>query len=175
MKTGIEYARGESVIFIDADGTYPTDAIPRIIEALESCDAVYCSRASGRDNITRLHQLGNALFQGIMRHVYRFEPSDYATGLYGMKKRHLQKMGISSRGFDIEPEIAIKACRMKLKIRDIPIQYQPRKGQTKLSGFSAGFGHLRTMVKLLLWSPRQRQEWDSSRQLSSRPHTARSV
>jgi hypothetical protein len=124
-----------------------------MIEALKSCDAVYCSRASGRDNIPRLNQLGNALFQGIMRHVYRFEARDYATGLYGIKKRHLQKMRISSRGFAIDPEIAIKACQMKLKIHDIPIHYSPRIGQTKLSGFNAGFDHLRTMVRLLLWTP----------------------
>ena len=151
MKTGLRYARGESVIFIDADGTYPADAIPRVTEALESCDAVYCSRASGRENIPRFNRLGNAVFQGIMRRVYHFEPRDYSTGLYGMKKRHLQKMGISSTGFAIEPEIAIKACRMNLRIRDIPIHYQQRIGQTKLSGFNAGVDHLRTMTKLLFW------------------------
>ena len=154
MKTGIRHARGESVIFIDADATYPTDAVPLMIQALESCDAVYCSRASGRDNIPRFNRLGNAVFQGIMRHIYRFDPCDYATGLYGMKKRHLQEMRISSSGFAIEPEIAIKACRMKLMIRDIPIQYHQRIGQPKLSGFNAGLDHLRTMVKLLLWRPR---------------------
>ena len=151
MKTGLRHAHGESVIFIDADGTYPADAIPRMTEALESCDAVYCSRASGRDNIPRLNRIGNALFQGIMRHVYHFEACDYATGMYGMKKRHLQKMRISSRGFAIEPEIAIKACRMKLKVYDIPIHYQPRIGQAKLSGFNAGIDHLRTMTTLLFW------------------------
>jgi hypothetical protein len=48
---------------------------------------------------------------------------------------------------------------MNLKIHDIPIHYQPRIGQTKLSGFNAGFDHLRTMMKLLLWSPGQRHEW----------------
>ena len=161
MKTGVRHARGDSVIFIDADGTYPTDAIPRMIEALESCDVVYCSRVSGRGNIPVPNRLGNALFQGIMRHVYCFEACDYATGLYGIKKRHLQKMRISSSGWAIEPEIAIKACRMKLKIHDIPIHYHPRIGQTKLSGFNAGIDHLRTMMKLLLWSPKQRYEWDS--------------
>jgi glycosyltransferase involved in cell wall biosynthesis len=153
MKTGLRYARGESVIFIDADGTYPTDVIPQMTEALESCDAVYCSRASGRDNIPRFNRLGNTVFQGIMRHIYRFEASDYATGLYGMKKRHLQKMKISSGGFAIEPEIAAKASRMKLKMHDIPIHYRERIGQTKLSGFHAGLDHLRTMAKLLFWRP----------------------
>jgi glycosyltransferase involved in cell wall biosynthesis len=153
MKTGIRHALGESVIFIDADGTYPTDAIPRMTEALKSCDAVYCSRASGRDNIPRFNRLGNAVFQGIVRRVYHFEPRDYATGLYGMKKRHLQKMRISSRGFAIDPEIAIKACRMRLKMHEIRIQYHPRIGQAKLSGLNAGLDHLRTMMKLLFWRP----------------------
>jgi glycosyltransferase involved in cell wall biosynthesis len=153
MKTGLRYAHGESVIFIDADGTYPTDAIPRMSEALKTCDAVYCSRASGRDNIPRFNRLGNAVFQGIMRRVYRFEASDYSTGLYGMKKRHLQKMRISSNGFAIEPEIAIKACRMRLKMHEIHIHYHQRIGQTKLSGLNAGIDHLRTMTKLLFWRP----------------------
>jgi glycosyltransferase involved in cell wall biosynthesis len=153
MKTGIRHALGESVIFIDADGTYPTDAIPRMTEALKSCDAVYCSRASGRDNIPRFNRLGNALFQGIMRYVYHFEPGDYATGLYGMKTRYLQKMRVSSDGFAVEPEIAIKACRMKLKIHEIPVHYRERIGQPKLSGFNAGIDHLWTMTKLLFWRP----------------------
>jgi hypothetical protein len=153
MKTGISHARGDGVIFIDADGTYPTDAVPRMAEALESWDAVYCSRASGRDNIPRFNRLGNAVFQGIMRHIYGFEACDYATGLYGMKKHHLQEMKISSSGFAIEPEIAIKACRMRLKIREIPIQYRQRIGEPKLSGLDAGLDHLRTMTKLLLWRP----------------------
>jgi glycosyltransferase involved in cell wall biosynthesis len=153
MKTGLRHARGESVIFIDADGTYPTDAIPSMIEALESCDAVYGSRASGRDNIPRFNRLGNAVFQGIMKRVYHFEPRDYATGLYGMKKRHLQRMRISSTGFAVEPEIAIKACRMRLKMHEICIQYHPRIGQSKLSGLNAGIAHLRTMTRLLVWRP----------------------
>jgi glycosyltransferase involved in cell wall biosynthesis len=153
MKTGLRYAHGENVIFIDADGTYPTDVIPRMTEALESCDVVYCSRASGRDHIPRFNRLGNAIFQGIMRHVYRFKGSDYSTGLYGIKRAHLHRMNISSEGFAVEPEIAVKACRMNLRIREIPIHYQQRVGQSKLSSFNAGVDHLRTMAKLLFWRP----------------------
>jgi glycosyltransferase involved in cell wall biosynthesis len=153
MKTGVRHARGDSVIFIDADGTYPTEVIPHMVEELAFSDVVYCSRAGGRDNIPRLNRLGNAFFQSVLKYIYGFAACDYSTGLYGIRKRHLQKMRIQSRGFSIEPEIAIKATRMKLKMHDIPIQYQPRIGKPKLCGFSAGFEHLKIIFRLLLWRP----------------------
>jgi glycosyltransferase involved in cell wall biosynthesis len=157
MLTGVRHARGEHVIFIDADGTYPPEVIPQMIHALESCEAVYCSRTGGRDNIPRMNRLGNAMFQSIMKHAYGFSASDYATGLYGIRKHHLQRMDLSSTGFAIEPEIAIKASRMNLKVRDIPVQYEQRIGKAKLCGLSAGWQHLKIMAKLAAWHPKQRE------------------
>ena len=155
MLTGIRHARGGSVIFIDADGTYPPEAIPQMLQALESYEAVYCSRTKGRENIPRMNQLGNALFQSFMKYVYGFRGSDYATGLYGIRKCHLESMNVRSRGFAIEPEIAIKASRMKLKVCEIPIQYEERIGETKLNGLKAGWLHLKVMVSLASWRPRR--------------------
>ena len=75
---------------------------------------------------------------------------NHCTGLYGMRKKHLERMDIVSRGFSIEPEIAIKASRMKLKMHDIPIEYQPRRGKAKLCSFKAGWGHLKTILRASL-------------------------
>ena len=153
MLTGIRHARGDSVIFIDADGTYPPEAIPQMVQALKSSEAVYCSRVTGRGNIPRMNRLGNAIFQSLMMHVFGFRASDYSTGLYGIRKSHLQRMEVHSRGFAIEPEIGIKVSRMNLKVRDIPIRYEPRIGQAKLVGLKAGWQHLKIMAKLASWHP----------------------
>lgn len=155
MLTGVRHARGDLVIFIDADGTYPPEAIPGMTEALETCDLVYGSRATGRDNIPLFNQLGNAVFQGIMRRIYRFQAGDYSTGLYGIRKCCLSRMGISSGGFAIEPEIAIKASRMKLRVREIPVRYESRIGETKLHSWKAGWQHLKIMARLGAWRPGQ--------------------
>ncbi len=151
MKTGISHSLGENVIFIDADGTYPVGAIPRMIEALKSCDAVYGSRANGRQNIPRFNRLGNTIFQNMMKYIYGFKASDYSTGLYGVKKHYLDMMEIKSGGFNIEVEIAIKASRMKLQVKEILVDYLPRLGTSKLCGWKVGVGHLKTMASHLAW------------------------
>lgn len=158
MMTGVRHARGDYVIFIDADGTYPASSIPRMIDGLDSHDVVYCPRRRGRANIPFLNRVGNKLFQKTIKYVYSFPGRDYCTGLYGLRRRHLERMNIVSRGFSIEPEIAIKASRMKLKMHDIPIEYQQRRGKAKLCSFKAGWGHLKTIAGLLMWQPEREAE-----------------
>ena len=157
LKTGIKHAVGKNVIFIDADDTYPAEIIPQMYEALEFCDVVYGARTIGRNNIPRFNRLGNRLFQNLIRYIYGFEASDYCTGLYGVQKRHLETMDISSPGFSIEPEIAIKASRMKLRMQDIPIEYRSRVGQPKLRGWPDGLEHLKTILRLLFWHSNHKQ------------------
>ncbi|MCP4608626.1 MAG: glycosyltransferase family 2 protein [Planctomycetes bacterium] len=153
IKTGLRYAIGETVIFIDSDDTYPADVIPQMTEYLKSYDVVYGSRTYGRENIPLFNQFGNWMFQSMMRYIYGFKANDYSTGLYGIKKRYLEEMDICSTGFSIEPEIAIKASRMKLQVKDIPIEYGTRVGETKLHSFQAGFDHMKTILGHVFWRP----------------------
>jgi glycosyltransferase involved in cell wall biosynthesis len=153
LKTGIRHAKGTYVIFIDADDTYPAEAIPEMMDELQSCDVVYAPRAFGRQNIPRFNRLGNAIFQNLIRYIYGFKGSDYCTGLYGIRKRCLETMDISSSGFSVEPEIVIKACRMKLRVQEVPVEYRARIGQAKLSWLRDGFEHMRTILRLVFWRP----------------------
>jgi len=153
LRSGVRQAVGKYIIFIDADDTYPAEAIPLMYEALESCDIVYASRKAGRNNIPPLNRLGNFIFQHMICRIYGFEASDYSTGLYGIRKHHLEVMRVNSQGFAIEPEIAIKATRMKLQVGEIPVEYRPRVGQAKLGSLRAGFEHLTTILRLLFWQP----------------------
>ncbi len=91
-----------------------------------------------------------------MKYVYGFRASDYSTGLHGIRRHHLRGMDLCSRGFAIEPEIAIKVSLMELRVVDIPMRYEQRIGKAKLNGLEAGWQHLEIMGKLALWRPRQR-------------------
>jgi glycosyltransferase involved in cell wall biosynthesis len=140
MRTGIALATGENVVFIDADGTYPTDLIPEIVGFLSnSYRYVRCTRRGGRERIPLINRVGNffldtgiAVFSGI-------RSKDFLTGLYGLKRQDLLDMEIVSQGFDIESEIAVKAGAMGLKSHEIPFAYRERIGQEKLQSLPDGF------------------------------------
>jgi glycosyltransferase involved in cell wall biosynthesis len=154
LRTGIEAARTGSIVWIDADGTYPPAAIPRLAEALGSgYDLVYASRSRGRENIPFFNRLGNGLFAWLVRSLYGFTPSDPFSGLCGVRKQHLERMELEATGFAIEVEVAMKAGRMQLKMLDIPIEYGQRIGVSKLNGARDGLAIALHLVRHLRWRP----------------------
>jgi len=153
LRSGIERAHGEKVIWIDADDTYPVELIPKMAESLMTYDLVACSRRFEERNIPRFNRIGNAVFRYMIRTMYGFEPHDPCSGLYGVKKRYLKAMKLSAKGFAIEPEISIKGSRMKLKMLGIPIVYRARVGDSKLNCVKVGFEDLWCILRLIPWRP----------------------
>ena len=154
LKSGIREAKGEAVIWLDADDTYPVEPIPKMAAALhDGYDLVFTSRQGGRGEIPRLNRLGNSIISWSVRTLYGFEGSDPCTGLGGVRKGHLQRMNLTGQRFTIDSEIALKAGRMGLRVLDIPIQYRERIGQAKLSGVKDGFQIAVGILAHLLWRP----------------------
>ncbi|MCG8401782.1 MAG: glycosyltransferase family 2 protein [Firmicutes bacterium] len=149
MKTGIKEARGENIIFIDADNTYPPEGILEVARALYISDMALASRKTGHQNIPAFNRIGNAIFRNLIKYIYGFSGYDPLTGLYGIKKRYIESMRLESSGFGIEAEICIKASRMGLKVKDIHIEYRDRIGQAKLNGLKDGYKICITILKYL--------------------------
>ena len=148
MRTGIEKSRGKNVIFMDADNTYPSDAILTIADLLDQHDMVVGIRET-KGNIAAFNRFGNEMFSKMFKFFYKTKVSDPLSGLYGLKKSCLDLMQLSSFGFEIETEITIKASRMDLDVKEIPIQYDERIGETKLNPVTDGF---RILSKILTFS-----------------------
>lgn len=148
MITGFRYARGESIVVIDGDATYPASAIPEIVEQLAYYDVVRGVRSDGRDNIPLVNRVGNQIFDQLIKRMHQVEGADMLSGLYGLHKRNLLTMRLTSDGFDIESEIMIKARAMRLTTHNIPIQYNERIGEKKLAPMRDGIAILARIVAL---------------------------
>lgn len=154
LRLGFFCSEGRKVVWIDADDTYPTAVVPRMVRELDTYDVVVCSRKFGKEHMPKFNRLGNWLFKVLIKSIYGFKGNDPCTGLYGIRKEYLERMSLTSARFAIEPEISIKVGRMKLKTLDIPIKYSPRVGDTKLNPIKVGFEDMWTIVRLVGWRPK---------------------
>lgn len=132
VRTGLLAARGEKVIIMDADDTYPVDAVPEIIAQLDDCEMVVGCRTLGRANIPLFNRFGNALLTKAIRFASGSRWTDPLTGFYGIRRSALERMNLESNGFSLEAEIAMKSARLKLRVVDHPIVYRARAGASKL-------------------------------------------
>jgi hypothetical protein len=147
---GFAAARGTYVVMADADLTYDFNDIPRFVERLEAgADLVMGDRM---DNIEPgampwLHRyVGNPLLSGFLNLLFRTGVRDAHCGMRAFRRSALSEMDLRTTGMEFASEMVISASRSKLSIDEIPIQYHPRGGTSKLSTFRDGWRHLRFLL-----------------------------
>lgn len=150
MQTGFAYARGERVVVMDADATYPASAVPRIIALLDDHDLVRCVRERGKADMPAVNRLGNKVFDRLLSVAHGLDGVDQLSGLYGIRRDVYLRLNIESQGFDVEAELWVKAHANELETTSFPIAYQPRLGDKKLRPVRDGFRILSRMVVLLI-------------------------
>src|SRR3954468_6936286 len=147
---GFAAARGEYVVMADADLTYDWNEIPHFVEKLdEGADLVMGDRM---DNIHPgampwLHRyVGNPVLSGILNLFFRTGVRDAHCGMRGFRRNILPTLDLRTTGMEFASEMVIRASKEKLDIRQIPIEYHPRGGESKLSSFRDGWRHLRFLL-----------------------------
>jgi glycosyltransferase involved in cell wall biosynthesis len=153
--TGIEAARGDYVVMADADGTYPVDRLGEFVDMLESRDdLVLGSRFEGtihRGAMPWSHRwVGNPILTGMLNRLFGIKVSDAHCGMRAVRSSALRRLDLHSTGMEFASEMVFKAFRRKLAVGEIPIDYFPRTGESKLSRYGDAWRHVRFM---LLYSP----------------------
>ncbi len=157
IREGIENAKGDIVLFADADTTYSFAAIPSFLKALETADLVVGSRFRGsiaRGAMPIPHRLfGTPIFNLLLFLFFGLRVSDSQSGFRAMRRTAFRELRLRTNGMEFATEMLIKAARAGLKIREIPISYGVRKGDSKLRRYSDGFAHLKYILleAPLLW------------------------
>ena len=143
MRTGFEAAMGDYVVVLDADGSMEPAEIDYYVMALEQgYDLVKGSRAlpgSGSLDLTRIRRLGNSALVRSVNMLWGSRFTDLCYGYLAFRKDKLDDLALSSRGFEIETEIAIHAIKAGLKIAEVPsVELLRQHGVSNLSAWRDG-------------------------------------
>jgi glycosyltransferase involved in cell wall biosynthesis len=152
---GLTEARGEYIVMGDADETYPLQELAPFVDKLEEGDdLVIGSRFEGNihgDAMPFLNRfVGNPILTGMLNLLFGVKVSDAHCGMRAIRKDALPTLELHSTGMEFASEMVFKAYRRGLTVSEIPIDYYPRVGESKLNRFGDAWRHVRFM---LLYSP----------------------
>jgi glycosyltransferase involved in cell wall biosynthesis len=165
IKTGFKNISEDTdyVVMLDGDNTYKSKEITRLLEPLENdfCDIVIGSRLEGRlsgDSLSLSHRLANWFFTFLVRRFYFVNTTDICSGYFAWKKKAIDDLSphIKSDGFAIEAEMITKMARLGYKIFSVPITYDRREGNSKLSPYLDGLKITWMLLKNLVWKPEKK-------------------
>jgi len=147
---GFAAARGEFIVMGDADLTYDFDEIPRFVAELQDgADMVIGDRMQNihPGAMPWLHRyVGNPLLSGFLNVLFRTGVSDAHCGMRALRADTLPQLDLRTTGMEFASEMVIRAAKEDLEIRQFPIEYHPRGGESKLSSFRDGWRHLRFLL-----------------------------
>jgi glycosyltransferase involved in cell wall biosynthesis len=147
---GFAAARGRYIVMGDADLTYDFREIPKFVEKLE--EGAELVMGDRMDNIHPgampwLHRyVGNPVLTGVLNVFFRTGVSDAHCGMRAVRRDVLPRLDLRTTGMEFASEMVIRASKEKLDIREFPIEYHPRGGESKLSSFRDGWRHLRFLL-----------------------------
>jgi len=131
----IPYIRGKWILMGDADLTYDFREIaPFVEEFRKGAEFVMGSRFRGtieKGAMPKLHQyFGTPLTNWILNRIYRSNYSDIHCGIRGVTRDALEKINITSGGWEYASEMVLKAARLRLATAEVPIKfYKDREGR----------------------------------------------
>lgn len=141
----IQEARGEVILFQDADLEYDPHEIPDVIAPIQRnvADVVYGSRFLVKRAARVLyfyHYVANKCLTLLSNILTNRNMSDIETCYKAFRADIVRLMPITSRGFGLEVEITAKICRTKARTYEVPISYYGRTYEEgKKIGIRDGF------------------------------------
>jgi glycosyltransferase involved in cell wall biosynthesis len=147
--TGFDAASGDYIVMIDADLTYDFEEIPRFVAELDAgAELVMGNRMNGVQPgaMSTLSKIGNPILTGFLNLVHTSPVKDAHCGLRAFRRDALPALSLHSTGMEFASEMVIRAAKIKLDVRELPIQLHQRGGESKLSPFRDGWRHLRLIL-----------------------------
>ena len=146
VQTALEHVTGDIVVIQDADLEYDPNDFHKLIAPIVSGQTrvVYGVRNLGTQKWYMA--LGNKFLTALTNLLYGVRLRDMETCYKTMSREVAQGMKLECRRFDVEVELTAKIVRRGYKIIEVPISYNARHEQKKLSPMD-GWPAIRALIK----------------------------
>jgi len=155
LMAGARAARGEWLLFIDADGTYPVDAIPSLLAAAGEADMVVGTRTGESVHIPFLNRLAKVPIRGLVSFISGRRVADFNSGLRLVRRREFELLRpLLPPRFSLTTTLTVGMLCRGRRVVDVPINYARRLVASKFTPFGDTWRLLSGLLRLgLMFRP----------------------
>lgn len=146
LKTGIKNAGFQTIAITDADGTYPVDRIPDLLDAMVDCEMVVGARTGETVKIPASRKPAKWVLRKLATRITGTDIPDLNSGLRVFSKDLARRyLHLLPEGFSFTTTITVASLCDGIGVRFIPIDYYSREGSSKIRP-----SHFPTFIMLVL-------------------------
>jgi glycosyltransferase involved in cell wall biosynthesis len=147
LKTGVLYASADLVVITDADGTYPNDRIPELLEAARTADMVVGARTASDVVYPFLRKIPKTFLRAYSSWLARRNIPDINSGLRVFPRDVAKQfLNILPDGFSFTTTITLAMMINHYAVEYVPISYAPRLGKSKIQPIRDTLRFLRLVI-----------------------------
>jgi glycosyltransferase involved in cell wall biosynthesis len=155
IKSGIRFASGDILVFMDADGQHDPEDIGRMIEFLPEYDMVVGARPLKFES-SWVRSLANRLYNRFASYVAKFQIKDLTSGFRAVKSEIVRNMlYLLPNTYSYPTTLTLSILRAGRSLKYMPIKVQRRQGgKSQIRMLRDGVRFFMIIVKICtLYSP----------------------
>lgn len=142
LTKGLQAARADIVVTCEPDGTFSAKDLVKLLIYSDNYDVVFGTRTSkaaiwSGANMSWLLRIGNVAVAKLLEYLFNGPClTDVGCSMKLIKKEVLQSFvrNLSVTGSHFQPEFMINCIRSSTRVIEIPVEYLPRTGVSKITG-----------------------------------------
>lgn len=152
IKTGTKYAKGEYVVWYDADGQHRPEDLLALVEQMKRDNLDYCIGIRGKDSFQdEKRVLGKAILKWFVNSVSKEPIKDFNSGLRGFKRSILKRyLNLLPEGFGASTVTTLLMQELNLLGGETPIVVRKRVGKSTVKILRDGFRTIRLIMDMVL-------------------------
>ena len=150
LKTGIRNAKGDFILIIDSDMTYPIYEIPLLLKYIDEYDMVVGARKKVNDLISR--RIAKFILSMLAYLIYGRKVPDLNSGMRIFNKEiALKFFNIYPSGFSFTTTITFAFLTNNHTIKYVPINYGKRVGKSTIPPFKDFINFATLIVRVMVY------------------------
>jgi glycosyltransferase involved in cell wall biosynthesis len=151
-KTGILQARGDIIVMLDGDGTYPAAAIPELLALFPAYDQVIGARQSEKGTHRWLRTLAKESIRKMASYLIDTPIPDLNSGLRAFKRGVMQRyLYLLPDGFSCVSTMSLAFLANKHPVAYVSIPYFERIGKSKFHPVKDTYRYILTVIRVVTY------------------------